>query len=341
MHETPDPDRVATKAVAEAPSSVHSQEFVIEPIGPFSWDAETDILANFPPTQHFWRGTSEVVRLAFPLDGNFVPVAVALRFTDGILHDGVVGTDRVDLVRHQVTRIFSLDQDGTDYPQVGQRDPQVGELMDRLPCLRPVLFTSPYETAAWAIISQRIIPSQAARIKKWLIAEHGTQFAVAEAVVGCFPTPEQLLAVTAVPSLAPEKLLRLHGIAVAAPAGQLDAQRLRELGDDAGIDRAISTFSHVGLLSLASRGQARTDSGSVGSRKCDSPGNQIRLERIGDPTEHHVDLDQESLNVDRLLHPVADSVSNGIVECANASQRNQPRAMARRKEPGQIRSSLR
>jgi 3-methyladenine DNA glycosylase/8-oxoguanine DNA glycosylase len=47
----------------------------------------------------------------------------------------------------------------------GAADPVVAGLQHRYPGLRPVGFWSPYEAAAWAIISQRIRIRQAATVK--------------------------------------------------------------------------------------------------------------------------------------------------------------------------------
>ena len=145
----------------------------IEPKGPFSWYGATNVLGQFAPMQRHWGDNADVVRLAFPLDETFAPVAVALRFDGEVLRGDVAGTDDLSAVTAQVARIFSLDYDGTDYPLVGERDPKIGALMAALPGLRPVCFTSPYETAAWAIISQRISMRQAARIQNDLLAAHG------------------------------------------------------------------------------------------------------------------------------------------------------------------------
>jgi DNA-3-methyladenine glycosylase II len=57
-----------------------------------------------------------------------------------------------EAVRDHIRRILSLDVDGSGFPEVGVRDPVVGELQVRYPGLRPVLFYSPYEASAWAII---------------------------------------------------------------------------------------------------------------------------------------------------------------------------------------------
>lgn len=206
----------------------------ITPKGPFSWEAAMDVMGNFSPMTQHWEGSSELVRMTFPLDGSFVPVGVALRFRDGRLHAEVTGSDDLRRVERQLARIFSLDHDGTEYPAIGGRDPEVGGLMAALPGLRPLNFTSPYETAAWGVMSQRISMRQAARVKAGLIAQHGTKLSVAGQQVGCFPTPEQLAGIDSIAGLSAEKVDRLKGVARAALDGKLDADRLRQLGDEAG-----------------------------------------------------------------------------------------------------------
>jgi DNA-3-methyladenine glycosylase II len=106
--------------------------------------------------------------------------------------------------------------------------------MAALPGLRPVCFTSPYETAAWAVISQRISMRQAAGIKERLIAEYGEPVRVGGAEVRCFPVPERLIRLDSFPGLSKEKVGRLRGVAKAALEGLLDADRLRALGHEAG-----------------------------------------------------------------------------------------------------------
>jgi len=209
-------------------------QIAIEPKGPFSWYGATDVLGNFAPMQRYWGGDAQVVRMAFPLDRTFTPIGVALRFADGALRGEVVGTDDLDAVTAQVARIFSLDHDGSAYPLVGERDPKIGALLARLPGLRPVCFSSPYETAAWAIISQRISMRQAARIQDDLLTQHGHPIRLADREARCFPTPERLLQISSIPGLSAEKVERLHQVARAALAGQLDVERLRALGDAAG-----------------------------------------------------------------------------------------------------------
>lgn len=194
--------------------------FEIAPLGPFSWELALDMLGNFAPTAHH-RIEPEVTRMAFPLDGTFEPAQVALWWDAEALQGEVSGSADVEAVSRQVARIFSLDVDGTGYPAVGDRDPVAGELMARRPGQRPVLFTSPYECAAWAVISQRISRVQAARIKDRLLVD------------GCFPPPARLLELDAIAGLAAPKVERLHAVAHAALRGDLDPDRLAAMGESA------------------------------------------------------------------------------------------------------------
>jgi len=225
--------------------------FTIDPIGPFSWAQSLDVLHEFAPVRRYWRDAPETL-MAFSLDGTFEPVAAAIRDDGGRLRVEVSATDRPEAVVRQVARAFSLDHDGSGYPAVGERDPEIGRLMALRPGLRPVCFSSPYETAAWAVMSQRISMRQSASIQDRLIAEHGHPVAIAGTTIKGFPSPERLLAVKSIGGLPAEKIARLHSVARAALDGRLDADRLRALGDVDGPEsvrsiRGIGPFWSSGI----------------------------------------------------------------------------------------------
>jgi DNA-3-methyladenine glycosylase II len=124
--------------------------------------------------------------------------------------------------RAQVARVLALDVDATAFAAVGGRDPVVGALQQRFAGLRPVLFGSPYEAAAWALLSQRTRMAQAVALRRRLTAEHGER--------GAFPAPGALAALPdAVPGLPALKAQRLRALGAAALAGDLDTARLRAL----------------------------------------------------------------------------------------------------------------
>lgn len=134
-----------------------------------------------------------------------------------------------DLVRVQVERILSLDADGRGFPGVGERDPVVGGLQERYPGLRPVLFWSPYEAAAWAIVGNRIRIAQAAKVKARMAEELGGEVEVSGVRERAFPGPSRLERLEGFRGLSGRKAEWLRALARAAKGGKLEARRLRSL----------------------------------------------------------------------------------------------------------------
>jgi DNA-3-methyladenine glycosylase II len=131
--------------------------------------------------------------------------------------------------------MLSLDVDARAFAAVGERDPVVRRLQKRYAGLRPVCYASPYEAAAWGIISQRVRIVQAAQLKRRLAVARGATFVVGGETVVAFPAPDALAALTEFPGLNEVKLGRLHAIAAAAQRGVLDGGRLRRLSTEAAV----------------------------------------------------------------------------------------------------------
>lgn len=212
-------------------------DFVIVPRGPFSLERAADVVQRFPPLRHQPAAAGGVVRLGFISDVDLRPVAVSVRAESygGVLHGTVGGTTNIEGARRQVARIFSLDHDASEYPEVARRDPLLASLMQQFAGLRPVSFTSPYECACWANISQRISTTQAAKIVAGLVASHGEEVVLEGSPIRVFPRPERMVEIREVPGLASVKVERLRGIALAALEGKLDAGALCRMPHDAAL----------------------------------------------------------------------------------------------------------
>lgn len=221
----------------------------LRPRGPFALAASTAFLEGFAPAAY--EGRDDALRLAFVADAAFQAggrervAAVALREEDGVVVAEVAGDADPAAVRDQVARILSLDVDGTGFPAVGARDPVVGRLQARSPGLRPVLFASPYEAAAWAVIGNRIRITQAARIKAAMARDLGTAVAIGGDVEHVFPGPERLARLDAFPGLTERKLEYLRALGRAAPSGLLDAAALRAMPTEAALAR-LQTLPGIG-----------------------------------------------------------------------------------------------
>lgn len=197
--------------------------FTIKPKGPFSLEES----ATFGFGQRSGQEFRGVMRLAFCLDDFSGQAGVEVQQDETGVHCTIVGSDAVDVISRQVARVLSLDHDATDFIAVADRDPVIKRLQAVAPGLRPPLFYSPYEAAAWSVLSARRPEPLMKRVRQHLSDVHGTSFDVARQQHAAFPTPTQLLAVEAFPGIPEVKLERLHGVARAALDGWLDPERIR------------------------------------------------------------------------------------------------------------------
>jgi DNA-3-methyladenine glycosylase II len=205
------------------------------------------------------------MRLAFAVDGGRGyagatltqpepdgPVAVELALRDGADADAAAA---------QVARIVSLDHDGAAFARIGTVDPVLGALQAAHRGQRPVLFHSPYEGAAWAIISARRPAAQAARVRSALAERLGQTFECSGRVLHAFPQPERLLELSdEFPGLHSEKIARLRALARAAETGELDVPALHALGPERAYEqvqrlKGIGPF-YAGLVVLRASGFA-------------------------------------------------------------------------------------
>jgi DNA-3-methyladenine glycosylase II len=212
--------------------------------------------------QHFggWvRSDDDGIVMAFPVEGWTHSAAVVLRQRGDTVEGQVEGGSRT--AWDQALAALSLDEDGSGFPAVGDRDPVFGALQREWGYLRPVLFHSPYEAACAFIIGHRIRVTQQRAIRQRIAGEHGEAFEIAGTVVHAFPTPQQLRKLTAIPGIADEKVARLHAIADATMEGRLDRARLRALPAEEAIAE-MRTLPGVGpffATGIVLRGAGRTD----------------------------------------------------------------------------------
>ena len=171
------------------------------------------------------------MRLAFPVDGGRGYAGAVLRQSaaDEEITVELQSTKTADpeLALKQIARIISIDYDGNEFLDVGERDPVIAELQARFPGHRPVLFHSPYEAAAWSIISARKPSAMAARTRTAISERLGHTFSLAGQTVHAFPQPDALGDLTNFPGLDQTKARRLHKIADAGTELQADALKSR------------------------------------------------------------------------------------------------------------------
>jgi DNA-3-methyladenine glycosylase II len=213
--------------------------FALEAQGPFNLAAAARFGAGFSPSPMTRSDTGMRFGLALERDG-WRSVGVELTPAPGGVRGRVVLADgspapkgATEAARGQVARMLSLDVDGEAFPAIGEGDPVAGRLQSRYPGLRPVLFGSPYDAAAWAIIGRRVRMRQAANVRARLAEELGTPVSIGPDTFSVFPEPSRLTRLEAPwRGLTEGKIGELRALGEATLAGDLDAAALREQPED-------------------------------------------------------------------------------------------------------------
>ncbi|MBO1755918.1 DNA-3-methyladenine glycosylase [Allobranchiibius sp. CTAmp26] len=177
-------------------------------------------------SRRFWEGftpaalapqAADSLSTVFRVEADWSWADTEVTQQDGSAVVTVRGDGDLDAAAAQVTRFLCLDVDAERWPDVGGRDPVIADAQRQLPGLRPCGFHSPYEAAAWAVLSQRVRIVQAARLRTGIIDEVGDE--------GAFPSPRRLRSADL--DLPGRKSEYLRAVADAALAGALDTVTLR------------------------------------------------------------------------------------------------------------------
>jgi DNA-3-methyladenine glycosylase II len=227
----------------------------------FALQAAADFYAGFIPGSGMAATAGDRLTLGFRLDKSFEAVAVALREDRDSVVAEFQGTDDAQGLSNQIARMLGLDADGKAWLAIGRTDPVVGKLQSDFAGFFTAAKPSPYDAAAWAVISPRMTMRAAATLKMAIAEKHGDAIELLGRVHHVFPSPNALLAIDALPGLAGVKWARLQAIARAALEGQLDADRLRAMdARDALADlQALPGIGPWAASHILFRGAALTD----------------------------------------------------------------------------------
>lgn len=214
---------------------VARHEHEIEVLGPWSLATSKAFWEGFAPAALAPSGEAHQLSSVFCAEGDWRRAELVVTQEDGTARVEVAGEGDLEAATAQACRFLSLDVDAREWPAVGRRDPVMADAQARLPGLRPCGFHSPYEAAAWAVLSQRVRIVQAARMREDLVRSHGDE--------GSFPAPQLLRRLELdVPG---RKAEYLRAVAVAALEGRLDGAKLRSADPDEGI-RAVQEIQGLG-----------------------------------------------------------------------------------------------
>jgi DNA-3-methyladenine glycosylase II len=204
-------------------------------LGPWSLATSKAFWEGFAPSALAPRGETQQLRSAFCVEGDWRRAEVGVTQEGSTARVVVTGDGDLEAAAAQACRFLSLDVDARGWPDVAQRDPVMADAQEQLPGLRPCGFHSPYEAAAWSVLSQRIRIVQAARLRDDLVRRYGDG--------GAFPAPQVLRDLEL--DLPGRKAEYLRAVADAALAGRLDGTALRSVDPDEAV-RAVQEIKGLG-----------------------------------------------------------------------------------------------
>jgi DNA-3-methyladenine glycosylase II len=189
----------------------------VEVHGPWSLAVSREFWEGFSPNALTGQRPGDELSTVFRADSDWSRAQARVSQQDGNARIVVSGDGDLDAAAAQVCRFLALDVDARGWPDVAKRDPVIADAQRRLPGLRPCGFYSPYEAAAWSVLSQRIRIAQAGVLRANLVDQHGDE--------GAFPAPQRLRGLDL--DLPGRKTEYLRAVAEAALDGRLDAADLR------------------------------------------------------------------------------------------------------------------
>src|SRR5271170_6676058 len=145
------------------------REIVVEVLGPWSLEMSRRFWEGFAPAELATQQQADALQTMFRVEGDWSLAEVRVTQQGGTASLTVLGDGDLGQATAQACRFLSLDIDARGWPDIARLDPVMADAQRRLSGLRPCGFYSPYEAAAWAVLSQRLRIVQAARLRDDLV----------------------------------------------------------------------------------------------------------------------------------------------------------------------------
>jgi DNA-3-methyladenine glycosylase II len=179
--------------------TLYSAHGTLAPTPPFDFDKSLDFLGFFAPMEGEQVLSDRALAKAVLIDGQIVVFEVAtssdadqprLRYT---LHsDRPIGDATRAAAEDRIAFFLSLNDALRPFYAIGQDDPPFAPLIERLYGYHQVKFLTPFENAAWAVLTQRTPIPVAKQIKQALSERFGASLTIDGQRYVAFPAPARL-----------------------------------------------------------------------------------------------------------------------------------------------------
>jgi DNA-3-methyladenine glycosylase II len=211
-------------------------EMTLHPTPPFDFNKSLDFLEGFSPTRDEQSLAARVLTKAIMVAGQVVVFQVKSTGTvdaprlECALHSAQpLDASAQAAARDRLSFFLSLDDDLRPFYAIALSDPAMAPEIQRLYGLHQVKFPTPFENAAWAVLSQRAPIPVARKMKQALVERFGASLAVDGEVYWAFPEAAAVAAapVAELASLIHNERKAQYLNAVAVAFAQVDESFLR------------------------------------------------------------------------------------------------------------------
>ena len=175
----------------------------ITPTPPFDFAKSLHFLGHFPPMQHEQTLSAHTLTKAIFVEGQIIVFqltstgtieAPQLEYT--LFSEQPIGALTSNAAIDRITFFLSQTDDLQPFYLVGRTDPDFAPIIEQLYGYHQVKFMTPFESACWAILSQRNLLTVAQKMKQALVEHFGGSMIVNGTVHWAFPEPAPLAIVS-------------------------------------------------------------------------------------------------------------------------------------------------
>ena len=179
---------------------MHTTSGFLTPTPPFDFAQSLRFLGHFPPMQNEQALAALTLTKALSINGQTVafqltstgtPDEPKLAYT--LLSEQPITEDIKLAILDRVTFFLGLEDDLKPFYAIGRKDPVFAPIVQHFYGYHQVKFTTPFENACWATLSQRNPMANSIKVKHLLTETFGGCITVDGIVYHAFPEPAQLL----------------------------------------------------------------------------------------------------------------------------------------------------
>ena len=183
--------------------SLHTATATLTPLAPFDFEKTLDFLDGFTPAMDGHRRDSDRLTKAIAVDGQTIVFRLTSegsveqpRLTCTLYAEMPIKAALKAAALDRIRFFLSLDDDLSPFYALARGDDAFMPVVDALYGYHQLKFTSPFENAVWALLSQRNLMSVSGKMKSALTERFGGRLDVAGVTYTAFPDPAQLALAT-------------------------------------------------------------------------------------------------------------------------------------------------